>query len=41
MAKKLNDEEKIVDLKKGVGLTITNTNHFRFQNIGAETLCIL
>lgn len=41
MWQKSNDEEKIVELKEGAGLTIPNGNHFQFQNTGAEPSCIL
>lgn len=41
MWQKSSHEERIVELKEGVGLTIPNGNHFQFRNTGADPLCIL
>ena len=41
MWQKSDDEERVVELKEGVGLTIPTGNHFQFRNMGDEALGIL
>ena len=39
--RKLGDEQKVVDVKPGVSLSIPLGTHFQFRNTGSEPLCFV